>query len=57
MYTAKRKIQKDHDAEPTEFEETVAQVGHFYCFLNLFDSYSLVLECKLVMFCFSAGIV
>ncbi|KAK1584639.1 hypothetical protein Q3G72_034760 [Acer saccharum] len=25
MYTAKKKIQKDHDAEPTEFEETVAQ--------------------------------
>lgn len=26
MYTAKRKIQKDKDAEPTEFEESVAQV-------------------------------
>ncbi|KAK3218245.1 hypothetical protein Dsin_012215 [Dipteronia sinensis] len=25
MYTTKKKIQKDHDAEPTEFEETVAQ--------------------------------
>ncbi|KAJ0043048.1 40S ribosomal protein S7 isoform X2 [Pistacia vera] len=25
MYTTKRKIQKDKDAEPTEFEETVAQ--------------------------------
>ncbi|KAK1581279.1 hypothetical protein Q3G72_004500 [Acer saccharum] len=25
MYAAKKKIQKDHDAEPTEFEETVAQ--------------------------------
>ncbi|KAL9672270.1 hypothetical protein QQ045_028520 [Rhodiola kirilowii] len=25
MYTTKRKIQKDQDAEPTEFEETVAQ--------------------------------
>ncbi|KAK1581085.1 hypothetical protein Q3G72_002961 [Acer saccharum] len=25
MYTAKKKIQKDHDAQPTEFEETVAQ--------------------------------
>uniref|UniRef100_A0A2P2KXK4 40S ribosomal protein S7 n=1 Tax=Rhizophora mucronata TaxID=61149 RepID=A0A2P2KXK4_RHIMU len=25
MFTTKRKIQKDKDAEPTEFEETVAQ--------------------------------
>ncbi|KAK4851546.1 hypothetical protein QYF36_016188 [Acer negundo] len=25
MYSSKKKIQKDHDAEPTEFEETVAQ--------------------------------
>ncbi|KAJ6421421.1 hypothetical protein OIU84_028739 [Salix udensis] len=25
MYTTKKKIQKDKDAEPTEFEETVAQ--------------------------------
>ncbi|KAK0601573.1 hypothetical protein LWI29_025460 [Acer saccharum] len=25
MYTAKKKIQTDHDAQPTEFEETVAQ--------------------------------
>ena len=25
MYTAKKKILKDKDAEPTEFEETVAQ--------------------------------
>lgn len=26
MYTGRRKIQKDKDVEPTEFEETVAQV-------------------------------
>lgn len=26
MYTAMRKIHKDKDAEPTEFEESVAQV-------------------------------
>lgn len=26
MYTARKKIHKDKDAEPTEFEETVAQV-------------------------------
>ncbi|KAI9201030.1 hypothetical protein LWI28_016991 [Acer negundo] len=25
MYRSKKKIQKDHDVEPTEFEETVAQ--------------------------------
>ena len=27
MFTTKKKIQKDKDAEPTEFEETVAQVS------------------------------
>lgn len=26
MYTARRKIQKDKGLEPTEFEDTVAQV-------------------------------
>ena len=26
MYTSRKKIHKDKDAEPTEFEETVAQV-------------------------------
>ena len=26
MYTSRKKIHKDNDAEPTEFEETVAQV-------------------------------
>jgi hypothetical protein len=26
MYTSRKKIQKDKDAEPTEFEESVAQV-------------------------------
>lgn len=26
MYTSRKKILKDKDAEPTEFEETVAQV-------------------------------
>ena len=30
MYTTKKKIQKDKDAEPTEFEETVAQVKSFW---------------------------
>lgn len=27
MYTSRKKIHKDNDAEPTEFEETVAQVN------------------------------
>ena len=26
MYTSRKKIHKDNDVEPTEFEETVAQV-------------------------------
>lgn len=29
MYTSRKKIHKDKDAEPTEFEETVAQVSIF----------------------------
>lgn len=29
MYTSRKKIHKDKDAEPTEFEETVAQVSFF----------------------------
>lgn len=29
MYTSLRKIHKDKDAEPSEFEETVAQVSYF----------------------------
>lgn len=32
MYTSRKKIHKDKDAEPTEFEETVAQVSIFVCF-------------------------
>ena len=40
MYTALRKIHKDKDAEPTEFEESVAQVepqtAIFTCFGTIF---------------------
>lgn len=37
MYTTKRKIQKDQDAEPTEFEETVAQVIDLLnCFIEVY---------------------
>ncbi len=31
MYTTKQKIHKDKDAEPTEFEESVAQVLKCFC--------------------------
>ena len=33
MYTSRKKIHKDKDAEPTEFEESVAQVSQVkvYC--------------------------
>lgn len=41
MYTALQKIHKEKDADPTEFEENVAQVMHgqhfeLYCMLNCF---------------------
>lgn len=35
MFTTKKKIQKDKDAEPTEFEETVAQVLLCCLLINL----------------------
>lgn len=45
MYTAARKIQKDKDSEPTEFEESVAQVIVVVVFIfsfiiSLFQIYS-----------------
>ena len=47
MYTALRKIHKDKDAEPSEFEESVAQVESsnfvFTCFGFYFSSHSLFL--------------
>jgi hypothetical protein len=54
MYTTKKKIQKDKDAEPTEFEETVAQVSSlgFYlitCIPGLNES--IVMKSKCFFFC------
>lgn len=56
MFTTKRKIQKDKDAEPTEFEETVAQVNILNCFLISFilNHWNNV---NFMMFDISAGIV
>ena len=31
MFTARKKIQKEKNAEPSEFEESVAQVRSFWC--------------------------
>jgi hypothetical protein len=39
MFTTKKKIQKDKDAEPTEFEETVAQVSSLLLNLVSLDSW------------------
>jgi hypothetical protein len=38
MFTTKKKIQKDKDAEPTEFEETVAQVSSLLLLSVFLDS-------------------
>jgi len=35
MLTAFKKIQKEKGAEPTEFEESVGQVGFGFMFLNV----------------------
>lgn len=35
MFTSRKKIHKDKDAEPTEFEESVAQVSLWCCLLCL----------------------
>jgi len=39
MFTTKKKIQKDKDAEPTEFEETVAQVRSLGFYSSTLDSW------------------
>jgi hypothetical protein len=38
MFSTKKKIQKDKDAEPTEFEETVAQVSSLLLLSVFLDS-------------------
>jgi len=35
MYSSRKKIQKDKDVEPTEFEDTVAQVTFYAALLQL----------------------
>lgn len=44
MYTAKKKIHKDKDVEPTEFEETVAQVIFLPVFLVKFRSLMVLIS-------------
>ena len=41
MYTTKKKLHKDNDVEPTEFEETVAQV--YFLFLIILVVYIIII--------------
>lgn len=40
MYTARKKIQKEKDVEPTEFEETVAQVSFVNIMYSLYKTFN-----------------
>lgn len=42
MYTSRKKIQKDKDVEPTEFEESVAQVVVLPSFAMIYSCYYFV---------------
>ena len=46
MFTSRKKIHKDKDAEPTEFEEAVAQVSYiaFCCAFQLLYSCNVSLR-------------
>ena len=45
MFTTRKKIQKDKDAEPTEFEETVAQVSSLGFYLITLHSWLKWVKC------------
>lgn len=44
MYTAKQKIHKDKNADPTEFEESVAQVFKCFCCDQIYDIKAFCLD-------------
>ena len=57
MFTTKKKIQKDKDAEPTEFEETVAQVSSLLLLSVFLDSCFKGIKYVENEMLFSAGII
>lgn len=66
MYTSKKKIHKDKDVEPTEFEETVAQVVKaaaillFYTCIFIFnylDHWTYLKYCRTYLKCRIFGIM
>lgn len=52
MYTSRKKILKDKDAEPTELEETVAQVIALFLVvrMNLFHEFMIILNFETLLF-------
>lgn len=56
MFTSRKKISKDNKAEPTEFEETVAQVILLFLFRNNVNLMSSTLF-SLLKFCIFYGFV
>lgn len=52
MYTSRKKILKDKDAEPTELEETVAQVITLFLFGqdDLFHEFMIIIYIETVVF-------
>lgn len=57
MYTSRKKIHKDKDVEPTEFEESVAQVCKPGCLLCLLILVRWLYIANVIQICFSEGYI